>query len=99
MAAFVVEPTSVIEFVGDVLVVPDVALARIGGYLIAGTNAADCNETLALRRPLIGIDAVLQVTHHLGLTAVHVQDANLRPRGFSPCSYGRIFSSSGVARR
>src|SRR5260221_571733 len=61
VAALVIEPSGVVELVGNMLVVPNVALAAAGGHLIARPAAADCDESLAIRRPLQHVDTILQM--------------------------------------
>src|SRR5580700_3739512 len=83
MAALVVEPAGVVELVGDVRIVPDVAFARRRGHVVAGTGAADGDEALAVGRPLERAGAVLQMRQRLGFAAFHAENADLRPRRFT----------------
>src|SRR5580700_2617570 len=82
MAALVVEPAGVVELVGDVRIVPDVALARRRGHVVAGTGAADGDEALAVGRPLERAGAALQMRQRLRFAAFHAENTDLRPWRF-----------------
>ena len=102
MAALVVEPAGVVELVGNVRVVADVALARVGGDVVAGPGAGESDEALAVGRPLEGGDAILQMGQHLGFAAGHREHADLRARavGFNAGSRaGGIGGGRGRGRR
>ncbi len=71
VAAPVVEPAGVVELVGDVLVVADVAFARVGRDVVAGAGAGKRDEAGAVGRPLEGGHAIFQMAHHLSFAAGH----------------------------
>ena len=86
MAALVVVPTRVIELIQDVPVMADIAPVGVAWDLIAGTNAADGDEALPVRRPLKHRNAVFQMARHLRFSAIHIEDADLWAGGFGWCT-------------
>ena len=78
---FIVEPAGVVEFVRDVSVVANVALAIFD--VVAGSAAAHEDESFAVGRPLEGADPVLEVRQDLRFAAIGSEDADLRVGWFS----------------
>ena len=90
VAAFVVVPARVVELIGDVRIVPHVALALRRGDVVARSGAAQHHESGRIRRPLEGIHAVLQTRSHLRFPAIQAEYPDLRL-----CGCGAF----GVSRR
>src|SRR5437868_8969639 len=64
VCAAIVEPTSVIEFVGTVLVMTHVtAIPGIAGATVAWPNSANDNEASSIRRPAKEADSILQIAN------------------------------------
>src|SRR5579864_3589772 len=89
MTAAVVEPAGVVEFVGDVFVMTNVAFARVGRDIIARAGTGEGDETFAIGGPLEGRHAIFQVADYLGFAARHCERANLRARTVAFDSRGR----------
>src|SRR5579871_1783312 len=85
MPALLVEPSCVIEFVVDVPVVANVALAVCRGHVVQWPGGADQNDAIAVRRPLEILYAILELGKSNRLATGHRQHINL--------------ASGGVARR
>src|SRR6266436_6754928 len=77
VSAPIIEPTSIIEFVRTIPVVPHVAaIAAFGagiGPAIGWTDATDDHQTSSIRRPAKYADAILQIGNSLRFAAVHRQ--------------------------
>jgi hypothetical protein len=77
MASFVIEPAGVIELVGDVLLVADIAFLVGGSDGVTGPGLANGDEAVALGGPLIGGNAILHAGDRESFAAVHAHDVDL----------------------
>src|SRR6266436_7916646 len=59
MSPLVIKPSGVVEFVLDMRVMPDIALAIGGGHAIHRSGGADYHDARSLRRPLVTLYSIL----------------------------------------
>src|SRR6266404_1632853 len=78
MRAPIVEPTGIVEFVGSVFVVTHVAAVFVFGAIVAWPGSTDHDKTIAIRRPLKAVHAILETSEAPRLPAIHRKQVDLR---------------------
>ncbi len=79
MPPLVIKPSGVVEFVLDMRVMPDIALAIGGGHAIHRPGRADNHDARSLPRPLVALYSILQLRKSYGLApASDGEQINLR---------------------
>src|SRR5580658_2978014 len=94
MGSLIVVPSRVVELIGDVLIVADIALARRGWNVVAGAGAADGRQSFPIGRPLKRADAILELGQDLPFSAAHRKNPNLRTRGIRAAGAGRTIGAA-----